>query len=219
MQPTYKHSLLIKKRTKMDKNFNHEESLSLINEMISRAQYNVKMEWPHSMIYWGYVTAALAITNTVLLNTLSNPHQSFWIWCLMLPAGLGSYFIERRTSKKTLVKTHLDKIGSMVWLGFLISFVVFTIGIHSTSMKFEISQIFMLNTPALMIMLGMGQFISASIYRNKIWYGIASLTWAGALICAFLKVDMQFIVFAVCMISGFVVPGHILNHQAKKSHA
>ena len=203
----------------MDKNFNHEESLSLINEMISRAQYNVKMGWPHSMIYWGYVTAALAITNTVLLHTLSNPNQSFWIWCLMLPAGLGSYFIERQTRKKTLVKTHIDKIGSMVWYGFLISFVVFTIGIHSTSMKFEISQIFILNTPALMIMLGMGQFISASIYRHKIWYGIASLTWTGALVCAFLQVDMQFIVFAVCMILGFVIPGHILNYQAKKSHA
>jgi len=203
----------------MDKIFNHEESLSLINEMISRAQYNVKMEGTSSMIYWGYLTAALAITNCVLLHTLSNPNYSFWIWWLMLPAGIVSYFIERRISKNTLVKTHIDKIGSMVWFGFLISFAVFTFVIHAVGREYEINQIFMLNTPVIMIMLGMGQFISACIYRQKMWYGIAALTWLGAIACAFLSVDIQFIIFAACMILGFVVPGHIINYQAKKSHA
>jgi hypothetical protein len=32
------------------------------------------------------------------------------------------------------------------------------------------------------------------------------------------KVGIQFIIFAACMLLGFVVPGHILNHQVKKSH-
>jgi len=202
----------------MESNFNHEQSLSLINEMINRARNNVKQGGVYSLIYWGYVTAALAVINSVLLNTLSNPSQSFWIWGLMLPAGVVSYFIERYMNRKTLVKTHIDAIGSMVWLGFFSSFVVFTIVIHTLHFNFNLYQIFMINTPALMIMVGMGQFITACVYRHKLWYIVALITWVGAVACAFLKVDMQFIVFAACMVFGFAVPGHILNYQAKKSH-
>jgi hypothetical protein len=202
----------------MDTNFNHEQSLTLINEMILRARNNVKKGGTYSMIFWGYCTAALAIINCVLLNTLNNPEQSFWVWFFMLPACAVSYFIERKVYRETLVKTHIDMIGGMVWAGFLISFAVFTCIIHTVSHKFEVYQIFMLNIPVIMIMLGMGQFVSACIYRHKMWYAIASMTWAGAVVCAFFDVDMQFIVFAVCAILGFAIPGHILIHQTKKSH-
>jgi MFS family permease len=201
----------------MEENLNHEQSLSLINEMINRARNNVKMEGAYSLIYWGYLTASLAITNCVLMHTMEDPKLSFWIWWLMLPAGLVSYFIERRTKRKTLVKTHIKKKEKMVWMGFLISFMVFTVVINIIHFNVEISQIFMLNTPALMIMVGMGQFISACIYRHKMWYAIAALTWSGAVACAFLRVDIQFIVFAVCMVLGFAVPGHILNVMERKS--
>jgi len=202
----------------MDTNFNHEQSLSLINEMISRAQNNVKQGGAYSLIYWGYVTAVIAIINSVLMNTLNNPSQSFWVWGLMLPAGVVSYFIARFVDRKSLVKTHIDKIGGMVWLGFFFSFVIFTIVIHTLHFNFNLYQLFMLNTPALIIMVGMGQFVTACVYRHKLWYTIAAMTWAGAVACAFLNVDMQFIVFAACMILGFAIPGHILNYQAKKGH-
>ena len=202
----------------METNFNHEQSLALINEMINRAQNNVKMNGGNSLIYWGYFTAVVAILNCILMHTLSNPKQSFLIWCLMLPAAVGSYFIERRIHMKTLVKTHIEKIGGMVWLGFFISFVVFIIVINMVNFRFEIPQVFMLNTPVIIIMVGMGHFISACVFRQKMWYAIAALTWAGAVTSAFLYVDMQFIVFAVCMVVGLAIPGHILNYKAKKSH-
>ena len=109
----------------MDTNFNHEQSLTLINEMINRARNNVQKGWTYPMIFWGYLTAVLAVINCVLLNALNNPNQSFWVWWMMPPAGLISYFIERRVHRETLVKTHIDKIAAKVWYGFLISFVVF----------------------------------------------------------------------------------------------
>ena len=202
----------------METQFNHEQSLALINEMISRARNNVKQEGTYSIIYWGYLTALLAIINYVLLHTLNEPQQSYWIWWVMLPAGLVSYFIERRIDRKTLVKTHIDKISGIVWMGFLISFVIFMLVINAVNFKFHNYHIFMLTTPVIMVMVGTGQFVSACIYRHKMWYAIATLTWVGAVVCAFLGVDMQLLVFAGCMILGFVVPGHILYYQAKRSH-
>jgi MFS family permease len=210
-------SIITNKNKKMDENLTHEQSLALINEMIHRARNNVKKGGTYSMIFWGYLTAALAIINFVLLHTLNEPTHSFWIWWFMLPAGAVSYFIERRVKRETLVKTHIDKIGVMVWMGFLISFAVFTIVMHSVNIRFDIWQVFMMNLPVVLIMLGMGQFVSACIYRNNIWYAIAALTWSGAILCAFMDVDKQFIVFAVCMIIGFVVPGHIINVTERKS--
>jgi MFS family permease len=202
----------------MDTSFNHEQSLTLINEMITRAQNNVKQQGATGLIYWGYLTAAVAIINCVLLHTMNEPNQSYWIWWIMLPAGVVSYFIERRADKKKLVKTHIDKIAGMIWAGFLISFGVFTAVLHTAYGWWDAYQVFRLNTPVIMIMVGMGQFITACVFRHKMWYAIAALTWTGALVCAILATDMQFIVFAACVILGFAVPGHVLNHQAKKSH-
>ena len=202
----------------MDENFNHEKSLSLISEMIERARNNFQKGGAGSLIYWGYMVAVFAVINCVLLKTLDNIEQSFFIWVLMLPAMLGSYFMERRIRRETLVKTHIDKIGDIIWLGFFISFAVFTGVIHLVSVNLGISQIFMLNIPIIITFLGMGQFITACVMRQKMWYAIAALTWIGAIVCALVDLEMQFIVFAACMLFGFAVPGHILNYQAKKNN-
>jgi len=104
----------------MDKIFNHEESLSLINEMISRARNNFQKEKMYSMIYWGYITAAIAILNYALLQFLNNPNQSFWIWLLMFPAGIVSHFIDRYVNRTVLVKHILIgwamEYGKDLWL-------------------------------------------------------------------------------------------------------
>ena len=200
----------------MDTNFSHEQSLSLINEMIRRAQNNVERNY--SLIYWGYLAAAVAIVNYVLIHTLNNPNQSFLIWWIMLPAAIPGYFIERRSKRKKMVKTHFGKISGMVWVGFLISWVIFMIVLNTVCYKHEIYRISVFITPICMIMFGMGQFITACVLRYKLLYATAALSWIGAIACAFLNTDLHMIVFAVNMILGCAVPGHILNYQAKKSH-
>ena len=202
----------------MDTNFNHEQSLSLINEMIIRARNNVKLGKAYSLIFIGYWTAVLSITYYVLSHTLHKPDQSAWIWSLMIPACVVLYFIERHEKRKTLVKTHIDKIAGMVWLGYFISFLVFELIFHIIINNFENLGFFRLHTPIIMIMVGTGHFIMACVFRQKMWYVITAATWAGAVLCAFLDWDIQFIVLGVWFILCFAAPGHILNHQAKNSH-
>ena len=202
----------------MDTNFNHEQSLTLINEMILRAQNNVRKGKTYSIIFWGYVVAAAAVTNCVLLHALQDPNRSFLVWLLMIPASLASYFIERRDCRGNLVKTHIDKIGGSIWSGYTISTFVFLVVIFTVAFKFEIPRIFLMITPVILTMVGLGQFITACVYRSKKWYSIAALFWSGAFACAFLEVDMQYIVLTACMIFGFIIPGYILNYKAKKSH-
>ena len=203
----------------METNLNHEQSLTLINEMISRAQNNVRKERMLPMIFWGYTTAAVAILNYILLCTLTNQIQSFWVWCLMLPAGIVSAFIDRYIAKTALVKTHIDKIGDVLWKGFTFATWVLLATFFIVAFTQKSAAMFLLITPVILIMVGICEFATACIYRYKTWYWVAALFGGGAIGCAFLPVEMHFIILAVCMILGFVVPGHILNRQAKKSDA
>jgi hypothetical protein len=202
----------------MDTDFNHEQSLALINEMIARAQNNVNKGKTYSFIILGYVLAAAAVVIYVLLHTLSNPNQSFWIWLVIIPALAAMHFVERRVNGEKLVKTHIEKIGSRVWTGYGIGAFVILFVIFTMAFRLEINAIFQLCTPVILTMVGTGQCVTACIYRNKTWYAIAALFWTGAAICAFLNADMHLIIFAACMIFGYVIPGHILIHQAKKRH-
>jgi hypothetical protein len=202
----------------MESNFNHEQSLSLINEMITRARNNVRMGSSFSLLYWGYLTATFAIIQCVLLRIPVYADNSFFIWILMAPAGVVSWLIERKNIRKKLIITHIDLIGGLVWLGFLISWAVSMVIFFTAQYIFDMHAIFSLYIPVVLMMVGMGHFITACVFRHKMWYVIAALTWAGAIACAFLHIDMQFIVFAVCMIIGLVIPGHVLHSQAKKSH-
>jgi len=202
----------------MEKIFNHEESLALINEMINRAQSNVQKERMFSMIFWGYTPAVIAVLNYVLLHILDNSNQSFWVWCLMFPAWIISYFIDRHAKQTVLVKTHIDKIGDMVWKGYTIGVAVLLATIFAAAIKYQTPILFTLITPVILILIGVCEFSSACIYRYKAWYWVAALFGISAIGCAFLPVDLHFLVLALCMILGFAVPGHILNHKTKKSH-
>ena len=199
----------------MDTNFTHEQSLTLINEMINRARNNVSLERNYSLLYWGYLSAVLAITHYLLMHTLSNPTQGSWIWIIMLPAAVVGYFIERSTKRKKLVKTHFDNITGMVWVGFFISWTFFMIVFQFIGSNSVTSRLII---PVCLIMFGMGQFITAFVLRYKLWFAAAVLSWAGAVLCAFLPTDLNMIVFAVNMIVGCAIPGHVLNYQVKKSH-
>ena len=201
----------------MDTNFNHEQSLALINEMISQARNNLQKERTYSLIFWGSVVALISLINCLLINILTTSEQSFLIWLLIFPAWGVSYFIDRSIDRSALVKTHIDKIGDMVWKGFGIGVLVFVLIINVVAHLTENYQMMMLINSVIMVIVGICEFASACIYRHKPWYWVAVLFWAGALSCAFLEVDIQFIVLAVCMIFGFVVPGYMLNRKSKRS--
>ncbi|MCL2417473.1 MAG: hypothetical protein FWD02_06020 [Bacteroidales bacterium] len=203
----------------MNKIFNHEESLSLINEMISQARNNFQKEKLYSMMYWGYLVACIAIANFVLIQVLSNPNYSFLVWLIVIPGSVVSYLIDRKISRVVLVKTHIDDIGNMLWRGFSIGIFVFIFAVYVLAFRVNSFHVVFLINPGIMILIGVCMFVSARIYQYKPWYLVAVMFWIGAIGCTFLVTDFQFIVLAVCMILGFVVPGHLLNYQAKKSRA
>ena len=202
----------------MEKNLNHEESLSLINEMILRTQNNVKKGQGNILIFIGYLTTVLALIHSFIWLVFKQPGAGSFVWILMIPAYIVINYFERRTNREKRIKTHIDKINATLWLGYSISVFIFLSTIFTISIKFEIESVLLLCTPVILIMVGMAQFSTACIYRSKMWYAIATLFWTSAIACIFINVKMHLIIFAICMILGYVVPGYLLNYKAKQNH-
>ncbi|MDR1983749.1 MAG: hypothetical protein LBQ28_02855 [Prevotellaceae bacterium] len=206
--------------------FTEQESLSVINEMIERARNNVQKGSGTFMIFWGYMVAIAALLNIILaywLASISKPtNLSFHIWWIMTPAWIVSFILKYRRGKLSIVKTHIDTIISAVWTAFGFSILIFLTIIFVLAYSTKQYNYFYLINPIIMLITGVGEFITAKSCRFRPFLYGAVAMWIGSLACTLAiilvsdKIVMQFSVLAICMILGFVIPGYQLNKKAKK---
>jgi hypothetical protein len=216
----------------METRFLEQDGLALINEMIQRARNNFRKGSMDHMIFWGYLTAAVATVNYVLLQTLANPTAAYWVWALMAPGAIADFFIRQRNDRIATVKTHIDRIIYSIWQGFMIGVALFLALIFGMAILLEDRHLFFLITPVILLMLGISEFVTARSCRSKLLFWVSVILWTGAVLCI-IPLDMelsgqqpsatlhqghQLIILAVCMIAGFVVPGHWINHKARQCH-
>ena len=208
----------------METKFNEKESLALISEMIEQARTNFQKGSGNSMIFWGWFVAFTAVMNVTLALVLENPYISFHIWWIMIPGQIADTFVIRKKDiKSALVKTHIDRIITAIWQGFMYSIIAFLLVIFGFAYGLKNPQIFILINPGIMIMSGLSQFVMAKTCRFKPYFYGAVIMWIGSVCCFCVSfatphiVIYQFLILAVCMIAGFVVPGYRLNKLSKEN--
>jgi hypothetical protein len=213
----------------MESKFTEQESLAIISEMIDRARNNIQKGAGTFMIYWGIMVAIAALLNIALvfiLHSMSLPlNYSFNIWWIMLPAWIGSFLLGRKKDRSAIVKSHIDNIISFTWRAFGISNVILLLMIFGLahSLK-EYNHFFHLINPVILLMTGIGEFVTAKACRFRPFLNGAIAMWIGSPACAFAVilfrgngVLVQFLILAICMIIGFVIPGYKLNKLAKNT--
>jgi hypothetical protein len=210
----------------METKLTEQQSLSIINEMIDRARNNVQKGSATSMIFWGYAVAGTALLNFVLLQVLPlmglSLNLSFWVWTLMIPCEIVSYFIHRKIDRKALVKTHIDTIVSSAWKAFAIAAATLIAFIFLLAFGMHEHRLFLLITPLIMLMVAMQQYVTAKATRFKPFTCGAIIMWAGAMSTVVLyfflsNASFQFLVLAICIILSYVLPGHLLNKKAAEN--
>ncbi|MDR0983216.1 MAG: hypothetical protein LBM07_08285 [Culturomica sp.] len=207
------------------KNFTEKESFSIINEMIDRARNNVQKINGHSFLLWGYSIALIAVMNYLLLYILpvGCKSQSFNVWWLTCVVCIIDAYSSRRIDRSTIVKSYIDRIISNIWLAHLISIICFLIIIFSLVLFWAKIEFTILITPTIMILTGLAEFSTAKVCRFKPFMYGAIYFWVGALL-SFLMIIidgstfvLQFIILAVCMLIGFVIPTYKLNKLAEEN--
>jgi hypothetical protein len=211
----------------METNFNEQDSLRLITEMISQARSNFQRKNGRSILLWGYAIAILALVNFALLRILEGQQQlwgSYWVWTLTIPLFIANYMYEAKKAKKALVKNHIDRMIGYVWLAFFISNLIFiasvfilTIGFHTP----HIRVLYLLITPVILAFTGLCVFVNGKLCRFRPYVYGGVVFWAGALLSVLVLLvwpqqSLQYIVLSLCMIGGFIIPGHLLNDKEKQ---
>ncbi len=206
----------------MENNFNEQDSLKLINEMITQARNNFRKGAGNSFILWGYTIAILGMLNFILLHIVEPAYCTNYVWLMTIPVFIGNYWYESKRAKQAAVTTHLDKVVTTIWLGFFISNLVFIGSIFFIAINWKTYIPYLFITPIIMIMVGLALFITAKVYRFKPYFYGACIFWLGAVLCIVQyswveSIDLEFIILSVSMILGFVIPGHILNRKAESN--
>ncbi len=207
----------------METKFTEQQSLALIAEMITQARNNFQKGSGNGMIFSGLLVSFAAIMNVILAFILDNPNQSFWIWCLMIPGSFISSRIDRRNKQEAMVLTHIDTIIRSIWVAYGITIWVLLIIIFGFGFGRKFYEVFWLINPVILTMTGLAEFITAKVCRFKPYIYGAIIMWVGAICCLAVfgisqePVIIQFFILAICMILGFVVPGHKLNKLANKN--
>lgn len=206
----------------MEKQFNEQESLNLISEMISQARNNIEIGAANNLLFSGYSVAITAILNFILYHVLDKPEMSYWVWLLMIPMYLINFMVDLRREKGVLVKTHIDTIISGIWGSFGYACALFIAVIFGLVFVMQTWVFTLVIIPVIMVMTGIAIFSTAVACRYKPFYRSAYIFWIAALativwLFFFKEGSGQFIILAIAMILGFIIPAHVLNRKAKKN--
>jgi len=205
----------------MEKKFNEKESLHLIHEMIAQTRNNIRKGDAFSYLLIGYSLVVISVLNAILLYVLTPSYMASWVWIFLAPIIFVSFYMSKKKAKRAVVRTYIDRIVYGIWIAFMISVFVTFILIYGFSFVFENWEFMYLITPSVLVFTGLAQYCTAVTCRFKMFYWGAAIFWIGAIACLLYFVLMkesagQYIIFAICITGGFIIPGHMLNRKAEQ---
>lgn len=206
-----------------DKRINERESIEIITSMIARTKERYSLGDGNIMLMWGYLTIGISALVWILLAVTHNPCVN-WLWFLIwIIGGIATPLMAKKKAVKKGAKSYTDKIISRLWsvvglsaigctfacLGLLLA-----CGVDAWSAMFIFALVIVSFAE---IANGIVLNESSCIYGGAL--GLAAgifLTCciAGRVALAASWVMPLFIVAFACMM---IIPGHVINHKAKKN--
>lgn len=204
-----------------DKKLTEKESLEVITSMIARTKARY-LGSGNILLMWGYLAVFTSILVWILLAATQQNVWN-WLWFAIPVIGMPLTSIMARREKRTDgVVTYSDKITSHLWSIFGVSEIVLTLICLGFSLiggiKCWTAMIVYTIIAAPFAEIAQGLIVKE---KSLTWGGIVGLAIGMVLVCCVTgKIPLLanwfmplFILFWVVMM---IVPGHIINHKAKK---
>lgn len=206
-----------------EKQLTEKESLEVITEMISRTKERYMMGDGNIMLMWGYLIIAVTALIWTLLVVTHNPAWN-WLWFLIwVVGGTITPLMAKKKEIKKGAKSYSDKLVSQIWSTVGYSAIIATFiclgfmlgkGIDSWSMMLAIA----------LIIVPFGEIANGIVIRECtliVGGGIGMIAGLFTLCCITGHIALYANWFMPMFIATFifmmVIPGHILNHKAKKA--
>ena len=190
-----------------NKNLTEKESLEIISRMIQNTQNNLEKSSGVPFLIWGYITVIVTAIIGVGYTQIEDYRWNF-LWFLIPIVGWVTNIVYNRRNESQ-VKTYIDTVINKLWL--TISAVSIIVSMLT----------FIKSIPVLFIMLiimGIGTITTGLIIKFK------PIT-VGGIISVLLSIAQLYysdsfysvVIFASAFIFTMIIPGHILNHRARKN--
>ena len=193
-----------------------EESLRIIQKSISHSRKNLR-EGSFYYLLWGWALILGSLTNYGVLKyyLAKEDYEGLWwkslvVWFVFILITILIRLVQvSRSSRRLIVKTHLDRYITTLWIssGVIIALMVFL------SIKVE--------TPPVAFILGvtsLATFVSGMMVRFTplVIGGIIFLV--SAVVTIYLPGPEQLLVCAGAMVLGFIIPGFMLRTIKNGEH-
>lgn len=184
---------------------NEQKHLALIAEMINTARQEFS---DRTFIYllWGWAVCVASLGEFLLIQMKFDGHAIVWV--LMPLAAVLQVVLMSRQKKKEQVKTHVDKVMRYVWtaIGVSLAIVLFSGNILQSG-----------TYPVLIMLYGIGTFISGGLMNLKPMMAGAICCWVIAFVAFHLRFEHQLLMLALSVMVSYIIPGHILKSRFRKN--
>lgn len=189
----------------MKEELSHTESLKIIDEMIATAKNNYEKSGSFYFLLWGWVVMVANLGHYVLekFTTFEYP---FIFWLLTIPAGILAAVHGSKTKSKARTQSHISRLYGEVWIA---------IGICIVLTLLFMPQLNYNHSAVIMMLAGAGTYVSGRMIRFRpLIFGAAAL-WAAAIVCFNLSMIDQYLVGALGIFAGYLIPGYLLKSAEK----
>jgi hypothetical protein len=191
-----------------------KESLRLIQEMIGIAKQEQKDDGK-GWILWGWLLFLASICS-FLNNRLNWSFSQYAFWnafgiftiCYFVYVIIRYFFFRKNAGVKTYAQDFLHKLN----LGFIISMFFIILTINLGILPVNTGFILLINLYGFRILMQ-----GTALHFRPFVIG-AVICWVMAFAGLFIKsFDWMMVVHAIAILFGYVIPGHMANHDFKKS--
>lgn len=195
----------------MEKQFNQEDSMLLIRQMIEQAKGKIEKGDGKYFVLWGYIITIACIAHylSYKLGGLDKLSLSAFIWGI--PTSIGiivSVIFAWKDSKKQTVKTYVSTMTNHIWIGFACSCLLISLLLSGKYGVFIY--------PAISLVYVYAVFLSASALHLRGMYVSAAICLVCVILYRFIPFSEYPLIMAAMLLCGNLIPGYMINYLAKR---
>ncbi len=189
----------------MEKELSSKESLAIITDMITKAKKEAAGDGGFQILLWGWVVSCCNFGQYALeKGGYSTPYV---VWLLIVPTVLVSIVWGKGKSRRTKIKTHLDEVMNLLWIGIFVGIMIVLTAMPKLGFN---------HSPVILILAAIGMFTTGSLIQVRaVKFGAATLA-LGAIIGFQLQPSEQCLVSGLAILLGYLVPGYYLKNMYRE---
>lgn len=183
---------------------NSEESLSIITQMIQSAKVDIRAGSFYYLL-WGWLII-LILSGIFFLEKFTGVTHTERLWLLIIIGFVVSavYGYNQGRNEKSI--TYAGRLYMWTWLGFAISYAGLVFLLISGKQYGYIG-------PVVLILAGYATFLSGIIIKFRPLIMGAVLFWVLGVVAWFVHNEFTYLVEALAILSGYLIPGYMLKSK------